>query len=100
MLSGIEWAKFIDKKDLIKLVCSYFQTDECRNLFDIPLSINSGENIWSIITKEATEVLPRSIGLTFYELINNEAAVIFAKDAGIFLLLIYHLGQLKYFLPP
>ena len=52
MLSGISWTIFFNhsenKKDLLKLVYSYFQTDECRNLFETTLIINSGENIWSI----------------------------------------------------
>lgn len=41
------------KKHLIKLVCSYFQTNEDRNLFEIPLVVNSGKQIWRV-TKEKT----------------------------------------------
>ena len=37
----------------------YFETVEYRLLFEIPLIINGGENIWSI-TKETIEVLPIS----------------------------------------
>ena len=48
MLCGIGWANVFNnpenKKDLITLVCSYFQKDEGRNLFEIPLIVNSGEN--------------------------------------------------------
>ena len=48
MLGSKDWTKFFknleNKKDLIKLVRSYFQTDEIRNLFEIPWIINSGEN--------------------------------------------------------
>ena len=52
------------------------------------------------------EALPISIHeeaytrLTFHAGINYEAAVIFTKDTGLFLFLIYDLGQLKCFLPP
>ena len=56
MLCGIDWVNFFinpeNKKDLIKPVCSYFQTDDCRNLFEILLIVSSGENIWSSITKK------------------------------------------------
>ena len=49
MLSVIDWANFLNnpenKKDLLNLVCSNFQTDECRNLSVFPLIINSGENM-------------------------------------------------------
>ena len=48
MLCGIGWANVFNnpenKKDLITLVCSYFQKDEGRSLFEIPLIVNSGEN--------------------------------------------------------
>ena len=92
------------KKDLIKLGCSYSQTGECGNLFEIPLTINRGEIIWSI-TKETIEVFPISNReeadrtLIFHEGMSNEAAIIAAKDGDVFLLLIYALGQLEYFLP-
>ena len=45
-------------KTRIKLVCFYFQIDECRNLFEIPLIIYSGENTWSV-TKESVEIPPK-----------------------------------------
>lgn len=38
--------------------------------------------------------------LIFYESMSNEAAVIFAKNTVVFLLLIYVLEQLDCFLPP
>ena len=57
MRSGINWANVFNnlenKKDLIQLVWSYFQTNEGRDLFETLLIINS---IWSI-TKETIEVL-------------------------------------------
>ena len=46
-------------KDLTKLACSYLETYECRNLFEIALIIYGGENIWNV-TKETIEVLPVS----------------------------------------
>ena len=56
MLSGIDWANNPEnKKDLIKLVCSHFQTDEGRNLFAILLIISRGKNAWKI-SKDKTEV--------------------------------------------
>ena len=76
-----------------------------RNLLEIPLTINSGENIWSI-TEKTAEVLPilnneeADIRLIFHEGMSNEVAVIFAKDTDVFLLLIYALEQLKCFLLP
>ena len=172
MLSGVDWAYLFsnpkNKKGLIKLVFSYFQTDECRNLFEIPLIIsnqkqpsigiltkrcaenmqqiywrtpipkcdfnkvaknwcspvnllhifrtpfrkntygglllNSGENTWSI-TKETIEGLSISkheadTRLVFHAGMKNEAAVVVAKYADVFLLLIYALVQMKYFLLP
>ena len=38
-----------NKKDLIKLVCSYFQTD--KNLFEITLVINSGKRHGELLKK-------------------------------------------------
>ena len=56
MLGSKDWTKFFknleNKKDLIKLVRSYFQTDEIRNLFEIPWIINSGENTRIIVLGE------------------------------------------------
>ena len=52
MLSGGDWASNPGKrKDLTKLICSYFETYEGRNLFEIHLIISSGKNTWKI-TKE------------------------------------------------
>lgn len=39
------------KKHLIKLVCSYFQTNEDRNLFEIPLVVNSGKKYGESLKK-------------------------------------------------
>ena len=95
---------FENKKDLIKLQYnSYFQSDECRNLFKFSLIINSSENIWSI-TEETIEVLPVSkheadTKLIFHAGINSQEAVIVAKDRPVFLLLIHALGQLECCLP-
>ena len=77
MLTGIGWTSSPEnKKDLIKLVCPYFQTDEGRHLFEILLS---GKNTWRI-TKNKTELILRVK-------MNNEAVFIVAKDADMFLLL-------------
>ena len=49
MFIGIHRANFFSNSEqsyLFKLICSYSQTNECRNLFQIPLIINSDENIW------------------------------------------------------
>ena len=55
MVKRIDWSSNPNnEKDLIKLRCPYFQTDEGRNLFVIPLIINSGKITWST-TKEKTE---------------------------------------------
>ena len=87
LLSVIDWANFFNnpknKKDLIKLVCSYFQTDQYTNLFEIPLIINIGENTYSI-TKEKIELLPISnheddTRFIFDTEMSNEAAVIVAQ---------------------
>lgn len=40
-----------EKKHLIKLVCSYFQTNEDRNLFEIPLVVNSGKKYGESLKK-------------------------------------------------
>ena len=60
MLSAKDLVDFfktpVKKKDLIKLVCSYFQIDGARYLFETQL-IN---NINRKITKETIEVLPKS----------------------------------------
>ena len=65
----------------IKLVCFYFQIDECRNLFEIPLIIYSGENTWSV-TKESVEIPPQisnhkkpDTGLVFHAGTGNKIAV-------------------------
>lgn len=88
LLSVIDWANFFNnpknKKDLIKLVCSYFQTDQYTNLFEIPLIINIGENTYSI-TKEKIEVSLISnheeddTRFIFDTEMSNEAAVIVAQ---------------------
>ena len=89
---------------IYKLKCSYLQTDEGRKLFEIPLTINSDENIWCI-TKETIEVLPISnhgeadIRLILHADMSNEAAVIVGKDTDVVLLLIQASGQLECFLP-
>ena len=67
-----------------------------RNLFEIPLIINSGksgESIWTIYEEADT-------GLIFHERISNKAVVIVAKDTDAFLPLIYVLEQLECFLLP
>ena len=44
------------KKGLIKLVFSYFQTDECRNLFEIPLIISNQKQPYiGVLTKRCSE---------------------------------------------
>lgn len=43
------------KKHLIKLVCSYFQTNEDRNLFEITLVVNSGKQIWRVTKKKTVK---------------------------------------------
>ena len=91
-------------KQKIKLLCSYFQTDECRNLFEISLIINSGENTWNI-TEETIEVLLISnhekpdTKLICHSGMSNNAAVIAAKDTDMFLFIIYALGKLECSLP-
>lgn len=58
MVSGRDWGNYFNnsenKKDSITLVCSYFQTDENKALFEIPLIISNGENALGI-TRETTE---------------------------------------------
>ena len=83
-------------------MCFYFQP-KCTNLFETPLIISSGKNIWSI-TKETIAVLLVSNHeeddniLLFHIGMSNEAAVIVEKDEEVFLLLIYaFLDQLKSF---
>ena len=79
-----------------------------RNLFKIPLIINSGErgeNICSTTEKtiEACPILNHEEAdtrLIFHERISNEAVVIVAKGSDAFSLLIYVLEQLEYFLSP
>ena len=89
---------------ICKLTCSYLQTDEGRKLFEIPLTINSDENIWCI-TKETIEVLPTSnhgeadTRLILHADMSNDAAVIVGKDTDMVLLLIQASGQLECFLP-
>ena len=64
-----------------------------------------GKNTWRI-TNKTNDVLqisnPGEAGtrLTFQVRMNNEVAFILIKDADVFLLLIYALGQLECFLPP
>lgn len=60
-----------NKKDLNKSVCCYFQTDERRNLIEIPLRFS-----WYQTTKKLKK------------LIFDEAAAVVAKDTGA-------LGQLE-----
>ena len=73
-------------------------------MFEIPLIINSRENILSII-EDTIEVFPRlnceetDARLIFHERMSNEAEAIDAKDTDVFLLLIHVLEQLKCFLP-
>ena len=105
MHCGIDWGRFFQqswKKDVITLVCSYYQTDEYSNLFEIPLIINSGENSRNI-TNEMIEFLPtpnhEDVGtrFNFDATMSNVAAVIVAKDEDVILFLIYPLGQLDWF---
>ena len=42
------WIGKQSTKKIIKLIFSYFQIDEGRNLFEIPLIISSGKNTWRI----------------------------------------------------
>lgn len=48
MLDGIGWAKFFNndeyREDIVKLVPSYFQTNQGRNLSEIPVIINAVAN--------------------------------------------------------
>ena len=75
----------------MKSVCSYFQKNEGRNFFEIPLIINSGKNTLRI-TRETIEVLPISnheeadTKLIFHSRMNNEAAGVVAKDTDALLL--------------
>ena len=71
---------------------------KCRNLFEVPLIINSGENIRSTV-KEMTEVLSVSDHkeaqrrLIFQAEMIIEATVYIAKYTYSFLPLIYTLGK-------
>ena len=71
---------------------------KCRNLFEVPLIINSGENIRSTV-KEMTEVLSVSDHkeaqrrLIFQTEVSIEATVYIAKYTYSFLPLIYTLGK-------
>ena len=71
---------------------------KCRNLFEVPLIINSGENIRSTV-KEMTEVLSVSDHkeaqrtLNFQAETSIEATVYIAKYTYSFLPLIYTLGK-------
>ena len=77
----------------------YFETDECKNLFEISLFVNS-ENILSI-TKETIEVFSISNHEEVDKmLMSNEVPVIVTKEADVFLLLIYALSHLECFLFP
>ena len=86
------------QKNLIKLVCSYFQKYESRNVFDTLLIINSGLHTCRS-SKEKIEALPISNdeeaekGWFFHAVMSNEGA-------DVFLLLIYLWSQLKCFPPP
>ena len=48
MLDGIGWATFFNndeyREDIVKLVPSYFQTNQGRNLSEIPVTINAVAN--------------------------------------------------------
>ena len=48
MLDGIGWATFFNndeyREDIVKLVPSYFQTNQGRNLSEIPVIINAVAN--------------------------------------------------------
>ena len=59
MLNAIDWTKIFNnhesKKDLIQLVCCYFQTEVCANLFEIPLML------WSITKETITKERPTNI---------------------------------------
>lgn len=63
MLIGIASADFVinleTKIYLLKFLCSYFRTDECRNLFEIPSIITTGDNTCGI-TRSTIPVLPIS----------------------------------------
>ena len=60
MLIGIAWADFFNNLEnkiyLLKFLCSYFRTDECKNLFEIPSIINTCDNICGI-TRSTIKVL-------------------------------------------
>ena len=63
-------------KTRIKLVCFYFQIDECRNLFEIPLIIYSGENTWSVkIPPQISNHKKPDTGLVFHAGTGNKIAV-------------------------
>ena len=60
MLIGIAWADFFNNLEnkiyLLKFLCSYFRTDECKNLFEIPSIITTCDNICGI-TRSTIKVL-------------------------------------------
>lgn len=105
MLIGIDqtivFNSLENEKDLIQLECSYFHIDKYRNLFEIPLIIDSIQSI----KKETIEVLPISrhegadIRLIFHAGVSNEGGPIVTTDMDVFLILIYALGQLECFPP-
>ena len=110
MVSCKVWVNFFNypenRKDLINLVCSYFQANEERNSFKTPLIIKRGENSWRVPIKAIDnpalsnhkEAVNRLIS---YSAMPNEAPVIVAKGTEVLLLLIYafaHLGSALIFI--
>lgn len=77
---------------------SFFKLDKCRNLFEVPLIISSGENIRNI-TRETIQAFPVSYhkeGQTRIIVqveLSNDAEVIIAKGTYRFLILIYTIRQ-------
>ena len=98
MLSGKEWEEFFhngeNKEDLIALACSFYKSEEGRELFRIPLVINSGEEVWKI-SRNTIEMLPRcnheeaDTRLVLHAAMSKSPAVIVAKDTDVFILLAY-----------
>lgn len=83
ILSSKNWVDLFNdpnnKNDLIKLVFSYFQTDDGRNLLEIP-----------IVAKKFEDLDTR---LHFHGAISKVAVLITTKDTDLFLILIYALYQ-------
>ena len=69
------------------MACSYPQGDE------IPLIINSGENVWEFIPMSNNEETDKMLLLR--AAMSNEATAIVVNATDVFLLLVYDSGQLE-----